>query len=135
VVLALEDGLAVQANGRAVRVVARNLVHNACKFSSEAGNLRIQTKLVEEGQLLLRIFNDGVPIPAIISDAGMAATRIDATGPERRSGTRLGLGISFNMAARHGWELRLGPVRDTDGVLGTEAVLTLPGGFIQEKQC
>ena len=31
----------------AVRVVARNLVHNACKFSSEAGNLRTQTKLVE----------------------------------------------------------------------------------------
>jgi signal transduction histidine kinase len=132
--LSLEDGLSVRANGRAVRVLARNLVHNACKFSADKGCLRIRTHLGEEGTVLLRVFNDGVPLPASISDAAMAANQIDSTAPERRSGARLGLGISFNLAAQNGWELRLGPVQDTDGVTGTEAVLSLPGGYLRAHQ-
>jgi len=132
--LSLEDGLSVRANGRAVRVLARNLLHNACKFSADNGSLRIRTHLGEEGTVLLRVFNDGVPLPVSISDAAMAASQIDSTEPERRSGARLGLGISFNLAAKNGWDLRLGPVAAANGDPGTEAVLSLPGGYIRAHQ-
>ncbi len=132
--LSLEDGLSVRANGRAVRVLARNLVHNACKFSANKGCIRIRTRLDEKGTVLLHVFNDGIPLPAAISDAAMAANQIDSTAPERHNGAQLGLGISFNLAAKNGWELRLGPVQDTDGVTGTEAVLSLPGGYLRAHQ-
>jgi len=117
-----------------VRVLARNLVHNACKFFADKGCLRIRTRLDEKGTVLLHVFNDGIPLPAAISDAAMAANQIDSTAPERHNGAQLGLGISFNLAAKNGWELRLGPVQDTDGVTGTEAILSLPGGYLRAHQ-
>lgn len=129
--LALEDGLSIRSSGRPLRVVVRNLLHNACKFAEAGGCVRIHTRLGEQGQVVLQIFNDGEPIPAAINDAGTAETCVDPTEPERRGGTRLGLGLSFNISARQGWNLRLQPARATEGLPGTEVRLTLDGGFIR----
>jgi len=134
IALSLEDGLAVRTNGRAIRVVARNLLHNACKFSADGGCLRIRTHLDELGYARLRVFNDGAPLSAAIGDEETAAARTGTVDIERSSGARLGLGISFSLAARNGWTLRLSPTRDADGTIGTEAVLSLPGGFIVATQ-
>jgi K+-sensing histidine kinase KdpD len=127
----LENGLSVCADARALRVLARNLLHNACKFSADRGCIRIMTQLDEQGAVLFRVFNDGVPLSGVMNDA--SAPILCPAEPHQHTGARLGLGISFNLAAQNGWKLRLGPTVDSDGTHGTEAILTIPGGFFGEK--
>jgi hypothetical protein len=53
--LALGNGLLIWSSGRPLRVVVRNLVHNACKFVEAGGCVRIHTQLGEKGQILFSV--------------------------------------------------------------------------------
>jgi signal transduction histidine kinase len=103
--LGLEAGpAAVQGDRDALRILVRNLVDNAVRYTPEGGQVRVSTREQESGATL-EVVDTGPGIPA--SDRERAFDRFYRRSNAPEGGSGLGLAIVKAIADRHGARIRL----------------------------
>ena len=113
-----EDALTVEADKRALKQIALNLMSNALKFTPRGGSVTVTLDEVD-GELELAVADDGVGVaPEDLERLGRPFEQ--AGGVESRAmGTGLGLSLVKAFAALHGGTLRI------DSVLGEGTAVTV----------
>ena len=108
-----EDSIFVHADEDAIHRVIYNLCHNAIKFSSEGGLLKIELSRTKDEKVAISVYNEGQGISA--EDLPYVFDRFYKSDKSRgldKTGVGLGLYISKTMIDAHGEQLR---VRSEEG--------------------
>ena len=98
-----EDRISVNADQDAIYQVFYNLCHNAVKFSSDGGTLRIRINEEKGKKIRVSVYNEGQGIPT--EDLNMVFERFYKSDKSRgldKSGVGLGLFISKTIITAHG---------------------------------
>ena len=98
-----EDRMTVTADHDAIYQIFYNICHNAVKFSSEGGALRIRITEIRERKILVSVFNEGSGIPA--DDLPYIFERFYKSDKSRgldKTGLGLGLYIAKTIIEAHG---------------------------------
>jgi signal transduction histidine kinase len=95
---------AVQGDRDALRVLVRNLVDNAVRYTPEGGQVRVSTRQQTSGATL-EVVDTGPGIPS--SDRERAFDRFYRRSNAPEGGSGLGLAIVKAIADRHGAQIRL----------------------------
>jgi len=95
---------AVQGDRDALRILVRNLVDNAVRYTPEGGQVRVSTRQQASGATL-EVLDTGPGIPA--SDRERAFDRFYRRSNAPEGGSGLGLAIVKAIADRHGAQIRL----------------------------
>ncbi|MFK7953742.1 MAG: PAS domain S-box protein [Ekhidna sp.] len=100
-----QDGLKAFIDENHFRVVLRNLIHNALKYTWKGGKVRIETAKSED-EIYLSISDSGI---------GMSAEKIESiinknlqkseAGTDKESGTGLGLSLSIGLLERNNCQI------------------------------
>jgi signal transduction histidine kinase len=114
-----EPGVIVPANAAALRVLVRNLVDNAVRYTPLGG--RVQVRLSQRpAEIRLEIIDSGPGIPAVDRERAFDRFYRRSNAPEGGSG--LGLAIVRAIAERHGARVAL---EDAAGG-GLQVVVSFP---------
>lgn len=112
----------VSANADQMRIVVRNLLDNAIKYTPQPGRVTLAAGR-ENGALVLRIADTGVGIPAeqlpLVFDRFY---RVDGGGERRVGGSGLGLALAQGIVKAHGGVIRLESVPGR----GTTCIVRVP---------
>jgi two-component system OmpR family sensor kinase len=95
---------AVQGDRDALRILVRNLVDNAVRYTPAGGQVRVSTRQRESGATL-EVVDTGPGIPP--SDRERAFDRFYRRSNSPEGGSGLGLAIVKAIADRHGAQIRL----------------------------
>ncbi|MCY7298414.1 MAG: PAS domain-containing protein, partial [Ilumatobacteraceae bacterium] len=115
----------ITVNGDEMRLtqVLTNVLSNAAKYTADGGHILLQAG-IEEGQVLLRVVDDGVGIaPGMLCEVFELFAQADTS--RHRAGGGLGIGLSLvrNLVTLHGGTVRC----DSRGLgLGTTVEIRLP---------
>jgi two-component system, cell cycle sensor histidine kinase PleC len=117
---------AVVADRQAFNRILVNLISNAVKFTPSGGSVEVSAGLGPQGELLLRVRDTGVGIPAEALERVFAPFERLHRGSGQPEGTGLGLSITRGLAELHGGTVTLsGNERQ-----GTTASVTLPAARV-----
>lgn len=112
----------VRGDAESLRMLVRNLVGNAVKFTPAGG--RVDASLVAEGSgLVLRVEDSGPGIPE--AERQRVFDRFYRGGEQDAPGSGLGLAIVQAVAQRHGAQVRLGR---SERLGGLEVEVRFPAG-------
>lgn len=126
-----ESPIEIRGDRKALRQILLNLLSNAMKFTRAGGQITVGTAFGPAGELLIRVADNGVGIPADSLQRVFrpferakhgAATDIEGTG--------LGLSIAQGLAMLHGGAITL---ESTVGE-GTVATMTIPAARVRTQQ-
>jgi len=119
----LEDGLPhCRGNSNQLQQVLMNLMINAQQaMEGAAGTVRVCARRNEDGQVELRVIDDGPGIPDEVK--ARVFEPFFTTKPAGK-GTGLGLSVSYGIVKDHGGEIRI----ETGAEGGTTFIITLPAG-------
>jgi signal transduction histidine kinase len=98
-------GSVVRGNGEALRILARNLIDNAVRYTPSGGSVRVRCRSRAEGALL-EVADTGPGIPAAERDR--VFDRFYRRAAAQAHGTGLGLAIVKSIAGHHGARVVLG---------------------------
>ena len=98
-------GIVVRGNGEALRILARNLVDNAVRYTPPGGSVLVRCLSRAEGALL-EVTDTGPGIPAAERDR--VFDRFYRRAAAQANGTGLGLAIVKSIAGHHGARVVLG---------------------------
>jgi signal transduction histidine kinase len=115
----------IRADPKALRQILANLVSNAIKFTPEGGRVAVSTALAPGGDLVIRVSDSGIGIPADALERVFAPFERAHRGDT--DGTGLGLSITRGLVALHGGRVTL----DSAPGQGTIAIVILPASRIQ----
>jgi signal transduction histidine kinase len=104
-----QPGLSVQGDRQALRVMVRNLVDNAVRYTPAGGRVQVRCRKVADAALL-EVIDNGPGIAAADRERAFDRFYRRASAPEEGSG--LGLAIVKAIAERHGAQVSLA---DADG--------------------
>ncbi len=103
----VEPGLQVIAVPSHAEVLARNLIENAVKYTTEGGNLEMNLK-TQDGNIVLEVINDfPESIKIATENVFEAFYRDDTSRNSKTGGNGLGLAISRAVSTANGWDVRL----------------------------
>ncbi|MGE3343797.1 MAG: ATP-binding protein [Vicinamibacterales bacterium] len=114
--------VSLRGHAALLRVLIRNLVDNAVRYSPGEGEVRVQTQR-GEGRLVLRVLDSGDGIPP--DDRARVLERFYRAPGARAEGSGLGLSIVTRIAEVHGARVEIG--EGLDG-RGTGVTVTFPAG-------
>jgi len=117
----------MQADAKALRQILLNLLSNAVKFTPEGGRVTIATALGAGGEVVIRVADTGIGIPADAQRrlfTPFERAHRDAATPIE--GTGLGLAITKGLVLLHGGTIDLASVEGR----GTTVTVTLPAGRV-----
>ncbi|MGH1378409.1 MAG: PAS domain-containing sensor histidine kinase [Alphaproteobacteria bacterium] len=121
-----DDVLVVNADYRLIRQVVINLMSNAIKFSPQGSQIRVATKLVNDGDLEISIEDDGDGIAEEKIDTALEPFGQVNDTPDKRvvgqQGTGLGLPLAKAMVELHGGTFQL----ESEFGVGTVVKFTIP---------
>lgn len=115
-----DEAAAVQGDAESLRMLVRNLVDNAVKFTPAGGRVDVSL-LHQDAAIVLRVEDSGPGIPA--TDRERVFDRFYRSADQDTPGSGLGLAIVTAVARRHGAEVRLGR---SDRLGGLQADVFLP---------
>jgi signal transduction histidine kinase len=98
-------GSVVRGNGEALRILARNLIDNAVRYTPPEGSVLVRCRSRAEGALL-EVTDTGPGIPAAERDR--VFDRFYRRAAAQANGTGLGLAIVKSIAGHHGARVVLG---------------------------
>jgi len=98
-------GLKVRGDREALRILVRNLVDNAVRYTPRGGTVQVSCGTASDGGVLLEVADSGPGIPP--SDRDRAFDRFYRVPGAQESGTGLGLAIVKAIAQRHGASVTL----------------------------
>jgi signal transduction histidine kinase len=119
--IACADAL-VEADAKALRQILLNLLSNAIKFTPEGGTVSIAATLGTGGELLIRVADSGIGIPAEALERVFAPFERAHRDKRHIEGTGLGLSITRGLVMLHGGTIAL---KSTVGQ-GTVATVVFP---------
>jgi len=100
-----ESDIEVYADNTRLRQVMINLVNNSIKFT-EKGYIRIKTKRIDGGRVLITVQDSGIGIPPEnLESIFQEFTQVDTSTTRKVGGTGLGLPISRRLVEMHGGRL------------------------------
>ncbi|MGB2932963.1 MAG: ATP-binding protein [Methyloceanibacter sp.] len=113
---------AVIADRRRLKQILLNLLSNAIKFTNTGGQVIVSAKLIEGGELRLRVHDNGVGMTE--DEIGLAMQPFNQldTAPRRQAGTGLGLPVTKALADANRARLLITSERG----LGTSADVIFP---------
>ncbi len=118
----LEDGLALNADRRAVKQMVLNLLSNAVKFTPENGHIGIRARRIGSA-VTLTIEDNGIGIPKeALKKLGQPFEQVQNQFTKSHKGSGLGLAITRSLAELHGGAMR---IRSQEG-RGTIVSIRLP---------
>jgi two-component system sensor histidine kinase QseC len=120
--LAAEPGVSVQGQAEWLRVMVRNLVDNAARYTPAGGRLRVVVDR-SDGHPRVAVADSGSGIPA--EDREAVLRRFHRLDHSEQPGSGLGLSIVLRIAELHGATLSLGDAPDLGG-LNAEIVFPRP---------
>jgi signal transduction histidine kinase len=94
----------VQGDAEALRILARNLIDNAVRYTPQHGTVEVRCRTTTDGALL-EVADTGPGIAA--ADRERVFDRFYRRAEARESGSGLGLAIVKTIAARHGAHIAL----------------------------
>jgi signal transduction histidine kinase len=97
--------LRVQGDHEALRILIRNLVDNAVRYTPLEGAVQVSCRAAPDDGVLLEVADSGNGIPA--AERGRAFDRFYRLNSGQESGTGLGLAIVKAIAQRHGASVTL----------------------------
>jgi len=100
-----EDGLIGVGDARRLAVVFQNLAENAVKYSAPGGAVRVEGRS-EGGRVVVRVSNDGPPIPEAVREQIFERFHRGGRG-EDVAGHGLGLNLARELARAQGGEVWL----------------------------
>jgi two-component system, cell cycle sensor histidine kinase PleC len=112
----------VEADAKALRQILLNLLSNAIKFTPEGGTVRIAATFGAGGELLIRVADSGIGIPAEALERVFAPFERAHRDKCHIEGTGLGLSITRGLVMLHGGTITL---ESTVGQ-GTVAIVSFP---------
>lgn len=116
----LPDALLAHADATRIAQVLTNLLHNAMKFTSEGGSIRVELQKMHE-TAVLRVIDSGIGIrPDQLERVFDMFTRVERAGVAAEPGLGIGLALARRIAEMHGGKL----TAFSDGE-GRGAILTL----------
>ena len=98
-------GCLVRGNGEALRILARNLIDNAVRYTPPGGSVLVRCRSRAEGALL-EVTDTGPGIPA--AERERVFDRFHRRAAAQAEGTGLGLAIVKSIAGHHGARVVLG---------------------------
>lgn len=119
--LAAEPGVQVKGQAEWLRVLIRNLVDNAVRYSPAGGRLRVVVGRLD-GRPRISVTDSGPGIPDEEREAVLR--RFHRLGHSEQPGSGLGLSIVLRIAELHGAQFSLGDSADLGGL---EAQVVFPG--------
>jgi two-component system cell cycle sensor histidine kinase PleC len=123
---AIPDAI-LTADAKALRQILINLLSNAIKFTPDGGRVGLGAALGERGELLIRITDTGIGIPAEAQTRlFLPFERAHDAEVRKLEGTGLGLSITRGLVTLHGGTIAL----DSLVGRGTTAIVTLPASRI-----
>ena len=117
--LSAESGVVARANAEALRVLVRNLVDNAVRYTPAGGRVQVRLHQLPDA-VCLEVIDSGPGIPAAERERAFDRFYRRASAPEGGSG--LGLAIVRAIAERHGARVSL---QDASGG-GLHVTVSLP---------
>jgi PAS domain S-box-containing protein len=103
--------------------VIMNLISNAIKFTDKGGNVRITARVLDEGEMVIDVIDDGIGMtPEEIKKALQPFGKVDNAFSSMKSGTGLGLTIVDSLVRLHGGHFELSSEKGA----GTTARVILP---------
>lgn len=107
------DDMVLAGNADLLRILLRNLVDNAVRYTREGGHVWVS--LARDGErVVLAVADDGPGIPAEARERALG--RFTRLAPARAEGSGLGLSIVVRVAELHGAALSLGVGPDGGGL-------------------
>ena len=125
----VSEDIVVAADPNSIRIVVRNLITNAIKFSRENDSITISTKYIDNDHILMSIKDTGIGMPKQQLDKLFKSKVDSGHGTNNESGTGMGLLFCKDLIEKcHGkiW------VESRPGY-GTEFFFTLPLGSFNEE--
>jgi two-component system sensor histidine kinase/response regulator len=118
----VSNGLSVSADPNSIRIVIRNLITNAIKFTGKGDTIEVISEEQDEDTIIIRIKDSGVGMPA--EQAGkLFKSKVDSkTGTNNELGTGMGLLFCKDLVEKCNGKIW---VTSQPGV-GTEFSFTLP---------
>ncbi len=97
----------IEADRRALKQVALNLISNAIKFTPENGRIAVRARVTPQSALLV-IEDSGIGIPeAALSKIGKPFEQVESQFTKTYKGSGLGLAIAKSLVELHGGSMRL----------------------------
>ncbi|GAB4068652.1 PAS domain-containing protein [Ancylobacter sonchi] len=122
VVSEADPELVVEADRRALKQIALNLISNAIKFTPEHGRITLRTRRTTQSALLV-IEDTGIGIPkSALAKIGRPFEQVESQFTKTHKGSGLGLAIAKSLVELHGGTMR---IRSSEGV-GTTVIIRLP---------
>ncbi|MFT0861562.1 ATP-binding protein [Ancylobacter sp. G4_0304] len=114
--------ITLEADRRALKQIALNLISNAIKFTPENGRITVRTRRSKQAALLV-IEDTGIGIPkAALAKIGRPFEQVESQFTKTYKGSGLGLAIAKSLVELHGGTMR---IRSNEGV-GTTVIIRLP---------
>ncbi len=98
------SALPIRGDGEAIRILVRNLVDNAVRYTHPGGSVRVRCRATDEG-VVLEVTDTGPGIAA--ADRDRVFDRFYRRAGAQESGSGLGLAIVKAIADRHGAHVEL----------------------------
>jgi two-component system cell cycle sensor histidine kinase PleC len=119
---AIDPGITLRADRRAIKQIALNLLSNAVKFTPDGGAVSARGR-VRGGMVTIAIEDNGIGIPKdAIRKLGRPFEQVESQLTKRHQGSGLGLAIAKSLAELHGGRMR---IRSVLGA-GTTVIIRLP---------
>lgn len=116
------EGLEITADINMIRIILRNLINNAVKYSFDGSTVEVSASCSEQG-ILIAVKDNGMGMDqATIDSLFHIGTVTSRPGTSGERGTGLGLGLSREFVQKHGGNLE---VHSEPGV-GTVITISLP---------
>ena len=115
-------GVEVDADRRALKLIIRNLISNAIKFTPEGGRVGVRVRRCNS-KVSIYIEDSGIGIPPdAIHKLGRPFEQVQTQFTKAHKGSGLGLSIAKSLAQLHGGSLRIRSALS----IGTVVLVTLP---------
>jgi len=107
IITEIPDDILVAVDKDMAKVVIRNVLHNAVKFSFENEEIKIQAQNYIDGKVLLTIADKGVGISSDLQDSIFRIDKkVSTLGTKNEKGTGLGLNICKEFIELNGGEIK-----------------------------
>jgi len=118
-----KEDFSIFADPRRIKQILLNLLSNAVKFTLEGGEVKIQTNISPQNELIIRITDTGIGMtPDQITQALKTFGQIESSLTRSYQGTGLGLPLVVALVEMHEGNFHL----ESQLGVGTCAIVTLP---------
>lgn len=101
----IDKNLSIIVEKEMIRVVCRNLISNAIKFTNEHGLIELNSRITKDSELCLSVKDSGIGMTKETIEKVNAKVYYNTTGTSFEKGSGFGLMLCRDLITKHGGEL------------------------------